>query len=60
MKTDCKSDDPMDEVYAVRREISERYGHDIDRYFEAMLERHRDDEATGRRKYLRPPARRKS
>ena len=41
-------EDPiMDEVYAARRKISERYGHDIHRLFEAMRQRKAKDEANG-------------
>ena len=41
-------EDPiMDEVYAVRRKISERYGHDIHRLSEAMRQRKANDEANG-------------
>ncbi len=46
--------DPMEEIYAIRRRISERYGNDSTRYFEAMRERHRDDAAHGV-KYVRLP-----
>ena len=52
---DMNAYDPiLEEVYAIRRKISEQYGHDIDRYFAAMLERHKDDEAKGI-KYVRLP-----
>ena len=48
-------EDPiMDEVYAVRRKISERYGHDINRIAEAMRQRKVRDEANGIR-YVRLP-----
>ena len=52
---DINAYDPvLEEVYAIRRKISEKYGHDTDRYFAAMLERHKDDEAKGIR-YVRLP-----
>ena len=51
---DTKFNDPMEEIYAIRQQISAQYGHDIDRYMEAMRERHRDDEARGV-KYVRLP-----
>ena len=47
-------DSILEEAYAIRRKISEKYGHDIDRYFAAMQERHKDDEAKGI-KYVRLP-----
>ncbi|MGN0846011.1 MAG: hypothetical protein ACI4RA_01345 [Kiritimatiellia bacterium] len=42
----CK--DPMEEVYAVRRKISERYGHNPDCYYQAMTERQNRSRAEGR------------
>ena len=52
-------EDPiMDEVYAVRRKISERYGHDIHRLFEAMRQRKAKDEANGIRYVKLPVVRR--
>ena len=39
--------DPIDEIYVIRRRISERYGHDIHRYLSAMRELHKDDAAKG-------------
>ena len=54
-------EDPiMDEVYAVRRKISERYGHDIHRLFEAMRQRKAKDEANGIHYVKLPIARRES
>lgn len=47
--------DPMEEVYAVRAKISERYGHDVWRIAQSARERMLRDEATGRRKYVRLP-----
>ena len=45
--TDPKYDDPLEEVYAIRREISEQYGHDIHRIFVAAREWQREQEAHG-------------
>ena len=39
--------DPIDWVYEVRRRVSERYGHDIDRYMDALRTKQREDEAKG-------------
>ncbi len=55
MEIDMNAYDPvLEEIYAIRRKISERYGHDIHRYIEAMRELHKDDEAKGI-KYVRLP-----
>ena len=55
MRIDMNAYDPiMEEVYAVRRRISEECGHDIHRLFAMMRERHKDDEAKGI-KYVRLP-----
>ena len=55
MEIDMKAYDPvMEEIYAIRRRISERYGHDIHRYVAAMRELHKNDEAKGI-KYVRLP-----
>ena len=52
---DMNAYDPiMEEIYAIRRKISERYGHDVNRYFEAVAEQQRIEEAKGR-KYVRLP-----
>ena len=40
-------EDPIEEIYAVRQRISERYGHDIRRYLAAMRPKHKDDAAKG-------------
>ena len=45
--TDPKYQDPLEEVYAIRREISEQYGHDIHRLFEGPREWQREQEANG-------------
>jgi len=55
MEIDMNAYDPvLEEIYAIRRKISERYGHDIHRYVAAMRELHKDDEAKGI-KYVRLP-----
>ena len=51
---DPKYLDPMEEIYAIRREISEECGHDIHRLFESMREAQRKEEAAGF-KYIRLP-----
>ena len=40
-------DDPIDEIYAIRRKISEQYGHDVNRYFDAMIARQSESESQG-------------
>jgi len=52
--SDPKYQDPLEEVYAVRRAISAKYGHDVHRIFEAVAEQQRIEEAKGR-KYVRLP-----
>ena len=37
----------LEEVYAIRRKISEKYGHSIDRMFDALLAKRKEEEATG-------------
>ena len=39
--------DPIDEIYAIRRQISERCGHSIDRLVEMLAGRRAIDEANG-------------
>ena len=48
MTNDIKFEDPIDEVYAVRRKISSRYGHNIRKIVEAAREWMRQDEDEGR------------
>ena len=55
MKTELDHEDPMDWVYEVRRRISEKYGHDINRLFAAVAEHQRQEELSGRRRYVRLP-----
>ena len=49
MKTIERYDDPLEEIYATRRELSARYGHDVHRLAEAAREWKRRDEAEGTR-----------
>lgn len=44
---DPKYEDPLEEMYAIRRGISEQNGHDIHRIFEAAREWQREQEAHG-------------
>ncbi len=45
---EAEDGDPiMEEIYAIRRKISERYGHNIHRYIEAMRAKQREEEAAG-------------
>ncbi len=54
--TELDFEDPLEWVYEVRRRISEKYGHDIGRYIEALREKQRQDEAKGIRvRYVRLP-----
>ena len=45
--TDPKYQDPLEVVYAIRREISEQYSHDIHRLFDGFREWQREQEANG-------------
>ena len=55
MEIDMNAYDPvLEEIYAIRRKISERYGHNVYRLAEAVSERQRMAEAKGR-KYVRLP-----
>ena len=48
MRIDMNAYDPiLEEVYAIRRKISEKYGHSIDRMFDALLAKRKEEEATG-------------
>ena len=47
-------DDPMDEIYAMRRKVAEKYDYSLDRIFEAAAVRQREDEAKGM-VYIRLP-----
>lgn len=55
MENDWNFNDPLDEVYAIRRKISAQFGNDIRRIAEAAKEWRRRDEAAGV-KYIRLPA----
>ena len=47
MEIDMNAYDPiLEEVYEIRRKISARYGHSIDRMFDALLAK-RKEEAAG-------------
>ena len=55
MEIDMNAYDPvLEEIYAIRRKISERYGHNVYRLAEAVVERQRMAAAKGR-KYIRLP-----
>ena len=58
--TELDFEDPMDWVYEVRRRISEKYNHDIDRIIAAAIEHQCQDELTGRRRYVRLPIARRT
>ena len=58
--TELDFEDPIDWLYEVRRRISEKYGHDLDRYFDALRQRRAVDEANGIHYVRLPIARRKS
>ena len=45
---------PLEEIYAIRREIAEEYGYDLNRIFEAAQESQRQAEAAGM-KFIRLP-----
>ena len=48
MKIDINAYDPiLEEVYEIRRNISARYGHSIDRMFDALLAKRKEEEAAG-------------
>ena len=44
---DQSYDDPLEEIYAIRREISEQYGHDNHRLFEGFREWQREQKTNG-------------
>ena len=52
--TELDFEDPMDWVYEVRRRISEKCGHNVDRLFELVSEEQRRAEARGV-KFVRLP-----
>ena len=54
MKDELITTDPIEEIYAIRKKISARYGHDVFRLAEAIAEQQRVEEAKGR-KYVRLP-----
>ncbi len=54
MENDWNFEDPIDEIYAIRRKISAQFGNNIRRIAEAAKEWRRRDEAAGV-KYVRLP-----
>ena len=56
-ENDWNFDDPIDEIYAIRRKISARFGNNIRRIAEAAKEWRRRDEAAGRKYVSLPIAR---
>ena len=56
METELNYDDPIEEIYAIRRAISERYGHDVRRIAAAARERMLREEADGTRVYVHLPS----
>ena len=57
MENDWNFDDPIDEIYAIRRKISAQFGNNILRIAEAAKEWRRRDEAAGRKYVSLPIAR---
>lgn len=55
MENEWDYEDPIDEIYAIRRMISERYGHDVRRIAAAARERMLREEAAGTRTYVHLP-----
>ncbi len=51
---DPKFDDPMEELYAIRRQISEQHGNDVHKVFVAACEHQQAEEERGVR-YIRLP-----
>ena len=47
MNENWNYDDPIDEIYAIRRKISEQYGHDVNCYFDAMIARQSESKSQG-------------
>ena len=60
MENNWNYEDPMDVIYAIRRMISERYGHDVRRIAAAARERMMREESEGIRAYLHLPSARVS
>ena len=54
MDTDIALEDPIEELYAIRRKISAQCGHDVYRLATTIAEQQRAAEAKGR-KYVRLP-----
>jgi len=54
MRNDLEYEDPIDEIYAIRKELSAEYGHDLNRIFADADAWRKRDEAAGF-KYVRLP-----
>ena len=48
-------EDPMDEIYAIRRKISAECGYDVNQLIARAKARMAEDIALGRRRYVRLP-----
>jgi len=59
MRERTKYDDPMEEIYAIRKRISEECGHSIDRLVKMLAGQRQIDEANGVR-YVNLPIVRRS
>ena len=57
MENNWDYEDPMDEIYAIRRKISAQFGNNIRKIAEAAKEWRRQDEASGRKYVSLPTAR---
>ena len=55
MKNEWKYEDPIDEIYAIRRKISAECGYDIARIIERAKNRMARDIAAGSRRYVTLP-----
>lgn len=55
MENEWNFEDPIDEIYAIRRKISAQFGNDLRRIAEAAREWRQRDEAAGVR-YVRLPS----
>lgn len=57
MENNWNYEDPIDEIYAIRRKISAQFGNNIRKIAEAAKEWRRQDEASGRKYVSLPSAR---
>jgi len=55
MKDEFDFEDPLEEVYAIRRKRSQMFGHDVSRIIHAACERMHNDIEKGTRTYVRLP-----